>query len=64
MLGPSHGLECSISTGGVSLAVIPTPLSPQGGGHKGLHQMGVGAAQIIKYLLNEKCMRLIQWNLS
>ena len=33
MLGPPHGQECSISTGGVSLAVIPTPPPPHGGGH-------------------------------
>ena len=33
VLGPQHGLECTISTGGVSLAVIPTPPLLQGGGH-------------------------------
>ena len=29
-----HERECSISTGGVPLAVIPTPLPLHGGGHR------------------------------
>ena len=33
MLGAPRERECSINTAGVSLAALPTPPLPQGGGH-------------------------------